>query len=87
MMSGSCSKSFKEAMQGLVFCSEMEKTVLRIVAGPVSQGSTRIVKELGNRPGDRRGASGGEKVSRKVVSPFRDCTVSDMAALTADTIE
>jgi hypothetical protein len=84
MISGSWSSSFREAMQGAAFCSETEKTELSIVAGPVSQGSMRMVKEPGNRPGERRGATGGEKVSRKAVSPLRDCKVRDMAVETGD---
>jgi hypothetical protein len=78
--SGSCSSSSREVMHGFVFCSEMEKTVLRMVAGPVSHGSRRMVKDPGNKPGEDTGAAGGEKVRRKAVSPFSDCTVKDMAA-------
>lgn len=40
--------------------------------------STRIVKEPGNKPGDDGGAAGGSNVRRKEVSPFKDCTESDM---------
>jgi hypothetical protein len=67
-------------MQGFDFCSDMEKMVLRMVAGPVSHGSRRMVKDPGNRPGEDTGAAGGEKVRRKAVSPFSDCTVKGMAA-------
>jgi hypothetical protein len=81
MMSGSCSNSFKEEIQGLVFCSETEKKLLKIVAAPVSQGSIRMVKEPGNSPGEDKGAIEGEKVSRKDVSPLSDCTVNDIAAV------
>lgn len=65
-------------MDGFALCSECEKTELRIIDGPVSQGSTRIVKEPGNKPGDDGGAAGGSNVRRKEVSPFKDCTESDM---------
>lgn len=79
MISGSCSKSLKDEMHGVVFCSEMENLVLRMVAAPVNHGSMRTVKDPGNSPGDESGATGGEKVSRKAVSPLRDFTVNDMA--------
>lgn len=83
-MSGSCSKSFKEEMQGGVFRSEMEKMELKMVAAPVSQGSMRIVKEPGNRPGEERGATGGVNVKRKAVSPFKDRRVNDMTTSAVD---
>lgn len=67
-------------MQGFDFCSDIEKMVLRMVAGPMSHGSRRMVKDPGNRPGEDTGAAGGEKVRRKAVSPFSDCTVKGMAA-------
>src|SRR4051812_21462436 len=78
MRSGSCSSSFKDEMHGFVLCSETEKMVLRMVAGPASHGSSRMVKEPGKRPGDDMGAAGGEKVRRKAVSPFSDRTVRGM---------
>jgi hypothetical protein len=78
-MSGSWSSSFNEEMHGAVLCSDMENMVLRMVAGPVSHGSMRMVKDPGKRPGEDTGATGGEKVSRKAVSPLRDRTVNDMA--------
>ena len=80
MMSGSWSSSSKDEMQGCVLCSDTEKKLPRMVAGPVSQGSMRTVKEAGNRAGECRGVAGGLKVSRNAVSPFRDLTVSDMFA-------
>lgn len=55
---------------------EDTKMGLTTVMGPVNQGSMRMVKV----PGDDAGASGGVKVSKKVVSPFRDCTFSDMSS-------
>jgi hypothetical protein len=78
--SGSCSSSSSEAIHGVVFCSEMEKMLLRMVAAPTSHGSMRIVKEPGNRPGDDIGAIGGLKVSKKLVSPFSDLQVRLIAA-------
>ena len=78
MMSGSSSRSFRDEMHGVPFCSEAENMELKIVAEPTSHGSIRIVNEPGNRPGDESGATGGEKTSRNVVSPFNALTVSDM---------
>ena len=54
--------------------------LLRMVAAPTSQGSMRIVKEPGKRPGDESGAIGGLKVSKKAVSPFSDLHVRLMVA-------
>ena len=50
------SNSFRDVMQGLVFCSEMENRLLRIVAGPVSHGLMRMVKEPGKSAGEDGGA-------------------------------
>jgi hypothetical protein len=80
MISGSCSSSFRDEIHGWVLCSDMEKKLPRIVAGPVNHGSTSIVKEPGKSPGDVSSATGGLNVSRKAVSPFSDFTVSDMVA-------
>ena len=80
MISGSWSSSSKEEMHGSVLCSDTEKKLPRMVAGPVSQGSMSTVKEVGNRAGEDGEAAGGLKVSRNAVSPFRDLTVSDMFA-------
>ena len=55
---------------------------LRMIDGPTSQGSSRIVKEPGKRPGEEMGATGGLKTRRKEVSPFSDLTDSDMATYT-----
>lgn len=51
-----------------------------MIDGPTSQGSSRIVKDPGNRPGEDSGATGGLKTSKKDVSPFSDLTDSDMVA-------
>lgn len=56
----------------------MENFGLRILAEPDSHGSIRMVKDPGKRPGEERGAIGGVKVRRKVVSPLRAFTVRDM---------
>lgn len=66
-------------MHGCFFCSEMEKNELRIMDGPTNHGSTRIVNEPGNSPGEDSGAIGGLNMSRKEVSPLSDLTVKDMA--------
>lgn len=66
-------------MQGCAFCSEMEKMEFRIMDGPTSHGSQRMVKDPGKRPGEESGAMGGLKTRRKHVSPFSDLTDSDMA--------
>ena len=84
--SGSRPSSFNDEMQGLCFCSECEKTELRMMDGPVIQGSTRMENEPGNRPGLESGATGGLKVRRKDVSPFRDLTVRDIAKHAQDTV-
>jgi hypothetical protein len=47
--------------------------------GPTIHGSTSMVNEPGNKPGEASGAAGGSKTSRKEVSPFSDLTVRDMA--------
>jgi hypothetical protein len=78
--SGSCSSSSSDDIHGFVFCSEMENMLLSMVAAPTSQGSMRIVKEPGNRPGEESGAIGGLKVSKKAVSPFSDLHVRLMVA-------
>jgi len=59
-------------MDGFARCSDREKIEFRMIDGPVSHGSTRMVKEPGNNPGDDSGAAGGSKVRRKEVSPFND---------------
>tara|TARA_R110002003_G_scaffold68_5_gene6094 strand:- start:16616 stop:16996 length:381 start_codon:yes stop_codon:yes gene_type:complete len=64
----------------------MEKIELRIMDGPTIHGSTRIVNEPGNRPGDESGDSGGLKVRRKLVSPFNDLMVKDMATHVHNTL-
>lgn len=76
--SGSRSSSVSDVMQGLCFCSEWEKIELRMIDGPVIQGSTRMEKLPGKQPGLESGAIGGLNVRRKDVSPFRDLTVKDM---------
>lgn len=48
------------------------------------QGSTRMVKEPGNSPGEDSGATGGLKVRRKEVSPLSDLMVRDMATRTQE---
>jgi hypothetical protein len=60
----------------------MEKIELRMMEGPTSQGSIRIVKDPGKRPGEDSGATGGLNVSRNAVSPFNDLTVRDIAIRT-----
>lgn len=62
-------------MHGLVVCSEMEKMLLRMVAGPINHGSMSTVKEPGAHGGEERGM----KVSKKAESPLIDFTVKDMA--------
>lgn len=66
-------------MHGWAFWCEMEKMELRMMEGPTSQGSIRIVKDPGKSPGEDSGATGGLKVSRNAVSPFNDFTVKDIA--------
>jgi hypothetical protein len=78
MMSGSWSSCFRDEIHGVLFCSEIEKILLRIVAGPVNHGSMSMVKEPGKRLGEETGALGGENVKRKAVSPFSDLTDKDM---------
>jgi hypothetical protein len=56
---------------------------LKIIEGPTIHGSTKIVNEPGNRPGEDSGATGGWKMRRKEVSPFRDLMVSDIASRVA----
>lgn len=79
MRSGSYSSSFRCEMHGCAFWCEMEKIELRMMDGPTSQGSIKIVKDPGKRPGEDSGATGGLKASRNAVSPFNDFTVSDIA--------
>lgn len=52
---------------------------LKMIDGPTSQGSIRIVKDPGKRPGEDSGATSGLNVSRNAVSPFKDFTVRDIA--------
>jgi hypothetical protein len=79
MRSGSNSSSLRWEMHGCAFWCETEKIGLKTMEGPTSQGSIRIVKDPGNRPGEDSGATGGLKVSRNAVSPFNDFTVRDIA--------
>jgi hypothetical protein len=69
-------------MHGHAFCSEREKMEFSIMDGPTSHGSSSIVKEPGNNPGDDSGATGGLNTRRKEVSPFNDLTDKDMAMCT-----
>lgn len=78
--SGSWSNSLNVEMQGAAVCSDTEKKVPRMVAGPDNHGSTRMVKEVGKRGGEAWDGRGGSKVSRKAVSALRDLTVRDMFA-------
>lgn len=68
-------------MHGCDFCWEIEKIELSMIDGPTSQGSIRMVKEPGNKPGDETGATGGLKTRRNEVSPLSDLTDSDMVSL------
>jgi hypothetical protein len=76
------SSSLRWVMHGRAFCSEWEKMEFSIMDGPTSQGSSSIVKEPGNNPGDDSGAIGGLNTRRKDVSPFNDFTDSDMTMCT-----
>ena len=69
-------------MHGRAFCSEMENFEFRMMDGPTSHGSSRMVKEPGKVPGEASGAGGGRKTSRNDVSPLSDVTESDMAVHT-----
>jgi hypothetical protein len=64
----------------------MEKMELRMTEGPTIQGSTSIVKDPGNKPGDESGATGGLKMRRKDVSPLSDLMVKDMATDAGSTL-
>ena len=57
-----------------------------MIDGPTIHGSTKIVNEPGNKPGDESGATGGLKMRRKEVSPFNDLIVKDMATGARDTL-
>jgi hypothetical protein len=66
-------------MHGWLFCSECEKIELKMIEGPTIHGSTKIVKEPGNKPGDESGATAGPNIKRNEVSPLSDLMVRDMA--------
>ena len=50
-------------------------------------GRMRTVKDPGKSPGEDTGATGGEKVSRKAVSPLRDLTVKDIVGHNNDSCQ
>lgn len=80
-MSGS-GRSFNDSIQAGVVCSWTLNFCEMIVAGPVSQGSMRIVKEPGKSSGDliSEGVMEGAKVRRKEVSLLRALMVSAIVA-------
>jgi hypothetical protein len=76
-MSGSGS-SCKEDTQDGVLRMEIENLECHIFDGPESQGSMRIVKFFGCRPGEGGSRWMGANVRRKEESPFRCLTVKDI---------
>ena len=68
-------------MEDGTVCFESENLACQTFEGPEIQGSRRMVKLPGTLAslGSDCGVSEGEKVKRKVVSPLRCSTLSDMA--------